>query len=788
MTTTVDSDRPRYRDPERSIEDRVDDLLARMTLEEKVAQLGSRWVFELADAEGRLTSAVPELLRDGLGQVTRISGASSWRPHEAAELANLIQRHLVEETRLGIPAVVHEEICSGLMARDATIFPQAIGLASTWEPTLVEALAATVREQMRASGSHQGLGPVVDICRDPRWGRLEETFGEDPHLVARMGVAFVHGLQGDDPRSGVVATAKHFVGYGASEGARNWAPAQIPARELRDVYLHPFEAAVRVGRVRSVMNAYNELDGVPCAADRFLLTTLLRDEWGFDGCVVSDYFSVRQLAEYHRFAVDAQDAAVMTLDAGIDVELPSTDCYGEPLLDAARSGLVAAETLDEAVRRVLRTKFELGLFEEPYVDPAHALASGGTTVQRDLARTIARKSLILLRNDGTLPLSTDVGFVAVIGPGADQARYLFGDYAYPAHVESLQDVLESGEDPFSNQPPPGRATIAGSTIDAPSVLDALREHLGQRVRFARGCDVNGESRAGFDEAVAIASDADVAIVMLGDKSGLTEESTSGESRDRASLELPGVQEDLLRAVLATGTPVVLVLVAGRPYASREHQRCAAVLLAWLPGEEGAAEIADTLLGTTNPGGKLPVSYPRSSGHIPVFYGHKATGGRSHPKVDYQDAPVSPLYAFGHGLSYTTFELAEPSVRRDEVSWSETLTVDVTVSNTGDREGDEVVQLYVRDPYATVTRPVLELKGFVRVTLPAGGSRRVTFDVPVAQLGFHSRDLDYVVEPGVVEVFVGTSSADLIEAGPVTVVADPAAGPPEKAFDGWVTVE
>ena len=536
------------------------------------------------------------------------------------------------------------------------------------------------------------------------------------------------------------------------------------------------------------MNAYNELDGVPCAADRALLTTLLRDEWGFDGCVVSDYFSIRQLADYHRFAVDTQDAAVMTLDAGIDVELPSTDCYGEPLLDAARGGLVSAETLDEAVRRVLRTKFELGLFEEPYVDPAHARASGGTTVQRDLARAIARKSLVLLRNDGTLPLSSDLGSVAVIGPGADQARYLFGDYAYPAHVESLQDVLESGEDPFSNQPPPGRATIAESTIAAPSVLDALREHLGQRVRFARGCEVNGESRDGFDEAVAVASDADVAIVMLGDKSGLTEESTSGESRDRASLELPGVQEDLLRAVLATGTPVVLVLVAGRPYASPAHEQCAAVLLAWLPGEEGAAAIADTLLGDVNPGGKLPVSYPRSSGHIPVFYGHKATGGRSHPKVDYQDAPVSPLYPFGHGLSYTTFELAEPSVRRAEVTWCETLTVDVTVSNTGDREGDEVVQLYVRDPYATVTRPVLELKGFVRVSLPPGGVKRITFDVPAAQLGFHGRDLAYVVEPGVVEVFVGTSSTELVNAGTVTLVADPAAGPPDKSFDGWVTVE
>ena len=789
MTTTVDSDRPRYLDPGSAVEERVDDLLGRMTLEEKVAQLGSRWVFELADARGRLTPAAPDLLRHGLGQVTRISGASSRQPDEAAELANLLQRQLVEETRLGIPAIVHEEICSGLMARDATIFPQAIGLASTWEPTLVEALAAAVREQMRATGAHQGLGPVLDVCRDPRWGRLEETFGEDPYLVARMGIAFVRGLQGDDLRSGVVATAKHLVGYGASEGGRNWAPAQIPARELRDVYLHPFEAAVRLARVRSVMNAYNELDGVPCAADRDLLTTLLRDEWGFDGCVVSDYFSVRQLADYHRFAVDAQDAAVMTLAAGIDVELPSLDCYGQPLLEAILGGVVSVETLDEAVRRVLRTKFELGLFEEPFVDVSRAKASNDTSAQRELARKIARKSIVLLRNDGTLPLAPDLPSVALIGPGADQARYLFGDYAYPAHVESLQDVLDSGEDPFSQQPPPGRPEIAKSTVDVPSLLDALRERLGARVRFARGCDVDTSSRDGFEDAIALAREADVAVVMLGDKSGLTADCTSGESRDRASLDLPGVQEELLREIVATGTPVVLVLVAGRPYGSAlVHEQCAAVLLAWLPGQEGAAAIAESLLGTINPGGKLPVSYPRSSGHIPVFYGHKATGGRSHPKGDYADGPVAPLYPFGHGLSYTSFALSEPSVRRTKVASAETLTVDVTVSNIGARDGEEVVQLYVRDPSASVTRPVLELKSFVRVELSPGGSRRVTFDVPVGQLGFHGRELDYVVEPGAVEVFVGTSAAELVAAGTVTVVADSSAPRPEKAFDGWVTLE
>ena len=776
-----------YRDPARTVDERVDDLLGRLTLEEKVAQLGSRWVWELADDQGRLRPEANVLLRDGLGQVTRVAGASGLGPEQVAELANTLQRTLVEETRLGIPAIVHEEICSGLMARDATVFPQAIGLASTWEPALIEELADAVRTQMRATGAHQGLGPVLDVCRDPRWGRLEETFGEDPYLVARMGVAFVRGLQGTDPDSGVIATAKHLVGYGASEGGRNWAPAQIPPRELHDVYLHPFEAVVRDAGVRSVMNAYNEIDGVPCAADHELLTTLLREEWGFDGCVVADYFSVRQLADYHRFALDAADAAVQTLEAGLDVELPSTDCYGTPLLDAVKGGVVSEATVDTAVRRVLRSKFELGLFERPYVQSTAAAATSNTPEQRSLARTTARKSLVLLRNDGTLPLAASVGSVAVIGPSAADARNLFGDYAYPAHVESLRVLLDSGGDPFARETRDAAAAPAFD-VGAPTVLDALRARLGSRVRYARGCDVEGRARDGFAEAVALAREADVAVLVVGDKSGLTDDCTSGETRDRASLDLPGVQQDLVRAVLETGTPVVLVLVAGRPYgAAALHEGCAAVLLSWLPGQEGADAIADALVGEFSPGGKLPVSYPRSSGQLPVFYGHKISGGRSHWKVDYADEPTAPLYPFGHGLSYTTFELRDAAVRRAEVSWSETVTVDVTVANTGDRDGDEVVQLYVHDTAASVTRPVLELKSFARVALPAGGSATVTFEVPVGQLGFHGRDLEFVVEPGSFEFLVGTSSAEVVSAGSVTVVADASSAAPAKAFDGWVTV-
>jgi beta-xylosidase len=785
--TTVESAEPLYRDSSRPRDERVEDLLQRMTSEEKAAQLGSAWVYQLADGEALDLARAAPLLRHGLGHVTRISGASSLDAEASARLANAIQKHLVEETRLGIPALVHEEICSGLMARQATVFPQAIGLASTWDPGLAEELADAIRVQMRAVGAHQGLAPVLDVCRDPRWGRTEETFGEDPYLVARFGVAFVQGLQGASLASGVIATVKHFVGYGASDGGMNWAPAGIPPRELREVYLQPFEAAVRVGAARSVMNAYNEIDGVLCAADRDLLTTILRDGWGFEGCVVSDYFSIRQLADYHGLAPDAESAAAIALKAGLDLELPATDCYGAPLLRALQSGLVGAEALDEAVRRVLRTKFDVGVFDQPYVDVALASGAADTAGHHDLARTIARKSIVLLKNDGVLPLAPELGSIAVVGPNADTPRNLFGDYAYPAHVESLGRVLDSGRGSLST---PGAENVEIDTveIDARSVLESLRDRFGSRVSFARGCEVTGTSEAGFAEAVELARAADVAVMVMGDKSGLTDDCTSGEFRDRASLDLPGAQEELVRAVIATGTPVVLVLVAGRPSASAWlHEQCAAVVMAWLPGEEGAGAVADVLAGDVNPGGKLPISYPRAVGQVPVFYAHKASGGRSHPTGDYVDLQARPLYPFGHGLSYTTFELSGARIRGSTVPWSGVLVVDVTLTNTGDRRGDEVVQLYVRDAQASLTRPERELKSFVRVALDAGESTPIAFHVPVGQLGFYDRDLSYVVEPGAIDVFVGCSSADVVDVGSVTVVPDQSGAPPVKAFDGSVTV-
>jgi beta-glucosidase len=774
-----------YRDSSRPVGDRVADLLGRMTTTEKVAQLGSAWVFQLV-AGTALTPGARTIMEHGLGQVTRISGASNVASTAAADLANTIQRHLVEETRLGIPAIVHEEVCAGLMARGATVFPQPIGLASAWDPSLVERMATIVRDEMRAIGAHQGLSPVLDLCRDPRWGRIEETFGEDPHLVAMMGNAFVRGLQGADLATGVVATAKHLVGYGASEGGLNWAPAHIPARELHEVYLHPFEAAVRTAGLRSVMNAYNELDGIPCGASHELLTGTLRDHWGFDGYVVADYFAVRQLENYHHLAADAADAAAMALEAGLDVELPMTDCYGAPLVDAVDAGIVAVEVLDRAVERVLRTKFELGLFESPFVDVGHAAGLVGSVESRQFARTLAERSIVLLRNDGVLPLgASTTGTIAVIGPNADDPRNLFGDYSYAAHVESLLEMRDS--DNVFHVPIPDGFDLDLDVVGDRTVAQAIAAAFpSATVRTTPGCTVNGAGRDGFDDATRLAAESDVAVMVMGDKAGLTLDSTSGESRDRSSLDLPGVQEALVRAVLATGTPVVLVLVAGRPCGSVDaHEGCAAVVAAWLPGDEGAAAIADVLSGVVNPGGKLPVSFPRTAGHIPVYYRHKQSGGRSHWKGDYVDASVSPMYPFGHGLSYTSFELTATAPTPSIIGQDDEITVAVSVTNTGPRDGDEVVQLYTRDPQASLTRPVLELKAFARVSVGAGEQRTVTFTIHAGQLGFYDRQLRYVIEPGDIEVHIGTSVTQLCHVGTFTIATTNGAVEIDKVFDARV---
>ncbi|MEZ5219540.1 MAG: glycoside hydrolase family 3 C-terminal domain-containing protein [Ilumatobacteraceae bacterium] len=524
----------------------------------------------------------------------------------------------------------------------------------------------------------------------------------------------------------------------------------------------------------SVMNAYSELDGVPCAANRWLLTDLLRDEWGFDGTVVADYFAVKQLDEYHHVVESWPQAAATALRAGIDIELPSTECYGEPLRDALGLGLLDPGELDEAVARVLATKFRLGLFEHPYVDEEAAVLQVRTSEQVAASRRAAADSLVLLANDGVLPLAPDLRNIALIGPNAASARHLLGDYSYITHVESLIEVLRSGKNVFA------MPLDHGVDIDETADMDHVGTVRGSLVRrrpevtvhWAEGCAVTGDDRSGFDAAIAAATASDVAVMVMGERSGLTEDCTTGESRDVASLDLPGVQEELVLAVAATGTPVVLVLIAGRPIGSPEvHAAAAAVLMAWLPGEQGSEAIVDALVGETNPGGKLPVTFPRTSGQIPIFYGHKVSGGRSHWKGSYVDVSNEPLYCFGHGLSYTSFDIGDGAIEPTTVETGHTVTVSTAVRNVGTRAGDEVVQLYVTDPVSTITRPVGELIGFARVSLDPGEAANVTFRVPVEALGHSGADLGYVVEPGEFEFSIGSSWSDRTSVGRVCVIGD-----------------
>jgi beta-glucosidase len=752
-----------YQDPARTIAERVDNLLSLMTLEEKIAQLGSVWIYEVQNDDQTLSGIkLIDRLGQGIGQITRLAGGSVMDPVTVAEAANGIQRFLMQETRLGIPAMVHDECCSGFLARNATNFPQIIGCASTWQPELVLAMTQVIRTQMRAVGVHQGLAPVLDIARDPRWGRIEETFGEDPYLTSRMGVAYICGLQADrDWSQGVVATGKHFVGYSASEGGLNWAPAHIPPRELHEIYLAPFEAAVKEAGLASMMNAYHELDGVPCGASKELLTDLLRGEWGFDGIVVSDYMAINQLADYHGFAQSKAHAAHMALEAGMDVELPSVDCYGAELAAAVEAGEFPVEVADQAVRRVLEMKFRLGLFENPYVDTGKVEAVFDTPEQRKLARTIAQQSIVLLKNEGDLlPLAKNVKSIAVIGPNADSKRNLLGDYSYPAHIETLLAFSAAG---ISIHPLPGNIHLVDNYAVMHSLLEAVRARVSPEavVRYAQGCEVLDDSTAGFAEAVAAAQQADIAIVVVGDKAGLTPECSTGEFRDRTTLGLPGVQQQLVEAIHATGTPVIVVLANGRPLAIPwivEH--VPAVLEAWLPGEEGAEAIVDVLFGEVNPGGKLPVTVVRNAGQIPLFYNHKPSGARSFFYGPYVDESNEPLFPFGFGLSYTRFAFTNLSISPAEVTADDSVTISLDVSNVGERPGDEVVQIYTRTLGASITRPVKELRGFKRIHLAAGETTHITFVTPLSQLSYYDRAMARVVEPATVEVMAGNSSQHL----------------------------
>ena len=692
----------------------------------------------------------------------------------------------MEQTRLGIPAIIHEECCVGLMSAGSSVFPQIIGLASTFRPDLAEDMTTAIRQQMRAIGAHQGLAPVLDVARDPRWGRVEETFGEDPTLVSQFGVSYIRGLQGDDLSRGVMATGKHFVGHAYSLGGMNCAPVHLGARELWDTYLAPFQAAIRDANLASMMNAYPQLDGEVVAASRRILTDLLRGKLGFYGLVVSDYEAIIMIHNYHYAAESLRSAAVKALNAGIDVEMPTVTCYGEELANALQAGEITLETIELSVRRHLQKKFELGLFENPYVDEGKILDVFESAENRELAYNIACQSMVLLKNDGTLPLQKHISKLAVIGPNADSTRSLMGDYSYSATAELLA---------FMPHPDSAFAGVtveeAGKpTIKMITVLEGIRAAVSPAtaVGYARGCEVNTQDESGFAEAVALARSSEAVVLVLGGLSGLTHGCTTGEFRDSTDLGLPGIQAKLADVILQTGKPVVLVLVNGRPAAIPALAgRVNAILEAWVPGEEGGRAVAATLFGEVNPAGRLPLSIPRSAGQVPVFYNHKPSGMHSNIYGDYTTEKAAPLFCFGHGLSYTCFEYNGLHISKESAGINETVDVSFNLTNSGELAGDEVAQLYIRDEYASLPRPVKELKGFVRVALQPGETKRVIFHLPVNQLAYYNDVLDLVLEPGTIKVMIGSSSEDIRLEGEFNIAAEAPVHVIQRVFVCPVTI-
>ncbi|RBY97427.1 glycosyl hydrolase [Blastococcus sp. TF02-8] len=755
MVTTADTGSPIWRDTTLPAEERVADLLGRMTLEEKVAQLYGVWV-GIDATEGEVAphqhdmAAAPvdfdELIRSGLGQLTRPFGTAPVDPLVGAKGLAESQRQIVAAGRFGIPALVHEECLTGLAAWTATVFPSPLCWAASFDPELVERMGAQIGRGMRRLGVHQGLSPVLDVARDMRWGRVEETMGEDPHLVGTIGSAYVRGLES----SGIVATLKHFVGYSASRAGRNLAPVSAGSREIADVFLPPFEMALRAG-ARSVMNTYTDTDGVPAAADPALLTSLLRETYGFTGTVVADYFSIAFLQTLHGVAGSPAEAAARALEAGIDVELPTVACYGEPLVEAVGSGAVEEALVDRALRRVLLQKCELGLLDPDWSPDSPAVTDGTVDLDpaesRALAGELARRSVVLLANDGTLPLARGLR-LAVVGPRADTAQAMLGCYSFPMHVGVHHPEVAVGVD---------IPTVAGALKAAPHGFDVV---------VAEGCPVLGGDDEGIADAVRAAAEADVVVAVLGDQAGLFGNGTSGEGCDAVDLRLPGRQEELLEALLGTGKPVVLVLLSGRPYElSRQVDRLAAVLCGFFPGEEGGAAIADVLSGRVGPSGRLPVSFPDAGASQPSTYLASPLGRRS----DVSSVDPTPLFPFGHGLGYGSAVWAGVrSVGGQEWSTDGTTDVEVELRNDGDREVTEVVQVYLHDPVAEVVRPVQALIAAQRVDLAPGGSATVRFTLHADLTSFTGRDGERIVEPGAVELRVGASSADVREALPLTL--------------------
>jgi beta-glucosidase len=755
---------PIYKDARQPVEKRVDDLIARMTLEEKVAQLETVWESKakLQTTKGDFS---PELASknfpNGIGGfarpsdfrgVTQSNGAAGAAgetvnrdARQTAEYVNAAQHWAVEHTRLGIPILMHEESLHGYVARGATSFPQAIALASTWDPDLLTRVFSVAAREARARGATLVLAPVVDVARDPRWGRIEETFGEDPYLVTQMGLAAVHGFQGPSlplPPDKVFVTLKHFTGHGWPESGTNVGPAHIGERELREDFFPPFEAAVKTYPIRAVMASYNEIDGIPSHANNWLLNGVLRREWGFQGVVVSDYYGIRELVTRHQLYSDVKDAAERAIKSGVDIETPDPEGFVH-LPELVREGRVPVASIDQAVRRVLRLKFEAGLFENPYADPAAAQAKTATPDAIALAREAADKAIVLLKNDnGLLPLNPSrIHRIAVLGTHAKDTP--IGGYSdVPGHVVSvLEGLQDAGHGKFAVDYSEGVRITEGHCWSCDEVK-------------LTPASVNRKLIAA---AVETAKKADVVVMVLGGNEQTSREAwAETHLGDRASLDLLGQQEDLARAILALHKPTVVVLLNGGPLSVNYlASEAPALIEGWYLGQETGHAVADALFGQVNPGGKLPVTIPRSVGQLPVFYDHKPTARRG-----YLFDTTKPLYPFGYGLSYTSFDVSAPRVLTPSIVANQPARVAVDVANTGSRTGDEVVQLYVHDDQASVTRPVIELKRFQRVTLQPGERRTITFELTRDDLALWNAEMKKVVEPGTFTIYSGPNSVDL----------------------------
>jgi beta-glucosidase len=743
------------------IEEKVEILLSEMSLDEKIGQLKAKWLmpwehifnifrvvpqdrreklmdfmfsmfFSERDVSDAVTSAyVRERWRDFLGKEKNIGMLSiilrSFPPREAAELHNSIQKFILENTRLKIPLIIHDEGLHGCMARGCTVFPQSIALASTWNPELVEKIGVAIGKETRAHGIHQLLSPTINIARDPRCGRTEETYGEDPYLASKMAVAFVKGVQSQK----VICTPKHFAANFVGDGGRDSNAIHFSERLMREIYFPAFKAAIQKGGALSLMAAYNSIDGVPCSCSSWLLTEILRKEWGFKGFVVSDYGSVSGLITHHRVAGTKAEAAKKALEAGLDVELPESDCF-ENLLDLVREGKIPEETINEAVRRVLRAKIWLGLLDEPFVDPEYAEKICDCEEHRKLALEAARQGIVLLKNDGLLPLAKNLRSIAVLGPNAAVMR--LGGYS-------------------------------GCGVKVVSPLEGVRSKISEstRVYYAEGCGLTGTSREGFKDAIKAAKNSDAAILFMGNSVPETE----GEQRDRCNLDLPGVQEDLILEVCELGIPTIVVLINGSAVTMAKWiDKVNAVVEAWYPGEEGGNAIADVLFGDYNPGGKLPITFPRSVGQLPLYYNPKPSG-RVYDYVDLRGA--QPLFPFGYGLSYTKFEYGNLRINPDKISPEGSVKIQLDVKNIGGYMGDEVVQLYIHDALASIARPLKELKGFKRITLKPGEQKTVEFILSPEELSFYDLNMNLTLEPGLFEVMIGSSSEDIRLKGTLEVV-------------------